>query len=307
MSEKPDLLDLSAHARLGRLSDTERQAFEQALAADAALRTAHALGRDFDLLSRVRSGDEALVERAAAGALGGLRARKPRRFSRLALLLAAAFAIASAAAAARNLVLGRSEPPAAASAVRPAAPVAQKAAPHPNARVAPPRGESQLTAPPVPSGNPLAAVLAPRSAVASSPPAPDAAENTAAALFRRAGAARRAGDFEAARALYVELQTAFPDSSEARVSRVSLGKLYLAGGRARDAEREFSKYLRAGAADLREEALVGRADALFALGQSAEERNVWQELIVRHKTSVYAARARQRIDAIDGRAPDLAR
>jgi TolA-binding protein len=306
MNEKPDLLDLSARARLGRLSETERQAFEQALAADAVLRTAHALGRDFDLLSRVRSGDEALVERAAARALGGLRVRGSRRFSRLALLLAAAFAIASAAVAARSLVLGRSAPDAASSAVRPAATVARQAALQPDARVAPSRDDSRRTAPPVPSGTPLAAVPAPRSAVASSPP-PGAAENTAAALFRRAGAARRAGDFEAARGLYVELQTAFPDSSEARVSRVSLGKLYLAAGRARDAEREFSKYLRAGAADLREEALVGRADALFALGQSAEERNVWQELIVRHKNSVYAARARERIDAIDGRAPDRAR
>jgi TolA-binding protein len=305
MIEKPppalDPLDLSARARLGRLSRGERLTFEHALATDAALRAAHELGRDLDRLSSVRSGDEALVERAVARALGAERRRGSRRFSRFALLLAAGFAIASAAAAARGFVFGLSDPDSAAS----AAPAAQSAGARLlQGRAGPsaPRGVAQVEpalAPP--SASPRAAAPS----VRTQPPsqARSSAEDTAEGLFRRAGAARRAGDFEAARALYLELQNAFPESNEAGVSRVSLGKLYLGAGRAREAEREFSRYLRAGAGDLREEALVGRADALAALGQSAEERNVWQELLRRYPSSVYAARARARSDALGGALP----
>jgi TolA-binding protein len=123
---------------------------------------------------------------------------------------------------------------------------------------------------------------------------------TPADLFKEAGAARRGGDLARARALYVELERQFPGSNEARVSRVSLGKLFLSAGSARDAEAAFAQYLRSGAADLREEALVGRADALMALGRSSEERSVRRELVRRYPASVYANRARERIAEIDG-------
>jgi TolA-binding protein len=98
----------------------------------------------------------------------------------------------------------------------------------------------------------------------------------------------------------VQLEAHFPGSNEARVSRVSLGKLFLRAGRPSDAEAAFAQYLRSGAADLREEALVGRADALEALGRSTEERNTWQELVRGYPASVYTNRARGRIAEIDG-------
>jgi TolA-binding protein len=122
-----------------------------------------------------------------------------------------------------------------------------------------------------------------------------ATARTAAELFHDANAARRVGDFEQARALYTELQTTHPGTDEASVSRVSLGKLLLRAGRARDAERQFRAYLSTGKKNLEEEALVGLAEALGRRGESGEERRVWQGLLESHPSSVYAARARRRL------------
>jgi TolA-binding protein len=115
-------------------------------------------------------------------------------------------------------------------------------------------------------------------------------------LFRDARAARRTGELESARALYSELQASFPESSEARVSRVSLGKLLLLEGDAAAAERQFRAYLASAGGDLVEEALVGRAEALARLGESGEERRVWQLLQARYPSSVYGERARKRLE-----------
>jgi TolA-binding protein len=94
--------------------------------------------------------------------------------------------------------------------------------------------------------------------------------------------------------LFAELQRSFPSTSEARVSRVSLGKLLLGAGRAREAEQQFRAYLTQ-RGDLTEEALVGRAESLARLGQRADERGVWRELLTSRPSSVYATRARERL------------
>jgi TolA-binding protein len=124
-------------------------------------------------------------------------------------------------------------------------------------------------------------------------------KKTASDLFRDANQARRAGDFELARAVYAELQAKHPSTDEASVSRVSLGKLLLAAGRAREAEQQFRSYLSTGRKNLEEEALLGRADALARLGESGEERRVWEALLRSHPSSVYATRARQRLGELD--------
>jgi TolA-binding protein len=295
-------LDLSSRARLGPLPPAEQQVFERALEESATLRVAHEIGRSFDLIARVRPGDEAFVERAADRALANRALRSRRRVSRLAVLLAAALVMASAVAATRAaLTPDAPNAPSKKPVVRPPVESPPRSAP-------PDRAESTSTPEPArpPAQNP---VLVPESAARSAeagPQAPDAppGEKNAASLFRRAGSARRAGDFENARALYVELQTRFPDSNEARVSHVSLGKLLLGAGWAREAELEFARYLRSGAFDLREEALVGRADALSRLGRGSEERNVWQELLRRHPASVYGVRARERIAELERLRPE---
>jgi TolA-binding protein len=135
----------------------------------------------------------------------------------------------------------------------------------------------------------------PRAAPASSPPT---SELTAAELFRRAGLARREGKLAQARATFLELERRFPDSEEARLARVSLGKLLLDTGDADQALRQFDEYLGARSGALAEEALVGRAQALGRLGRAVEEERVWRDLLSRYPRSVYAARARQRLDEL---------
>ncbi|HEY3497930.1 MAG TPA: hypothetical protein VGK73_24695 [Polyangiaceae bacterium] len=299
MDSELDLLELSIRARRGQLRPAEQHALAQGLESGAALRMMHELGRDLDVLARVRAGDEALVERAAKRALATGSARPPRRRSRLTLLLAAAVVVASAAAA-THAVTTRIMTPAPQPPMLTPPPPTTPGKPDVVSRKAettPPEARAEPAPAPRTIAPPERAASSP--GVETSPPAlqPLPSEPTASDLFRQAGAARRAGSLEAARALYVELQARFPTSSEARVSHVSLGKLYLNAGRARDAELEFAKYLRTGIPDLREEALVGRADALFSLGRTAEERNVWHELLRAHPASVYATRARERLGA----------
>jgi outer membrane protein assembly factor BamD (BamD/ComL family) len=124
-------------------------------------------------------------------------------------------------------------------------------------------------------------------------PAPSA---SAADLFAAAGEARRARRLEDATRLYRALQTDFPRTPEAEISRLSLGDLYLAHGSPADALAQFDAYLEGGAApELGEEALLGKAHALDRLGRPADERAVWQGLIARYPQSEYRWRARQRL------------
>ena len=127
--------------------------------------------------------------------------------------------------------------------------------------------------------------------------------DTAANWFRRANAARRAGDFAAADTLYNELETRFPSSDEARLSHVSLGRLLLASRRALEAEHQFSLYLSEGGRELAEEALVGRAESLERLGRHAEERQSWERLSRDFPASVYASQAQRRLDELRALAP----
>ncbi len=310
--------DLSALERRGELAPERQSELFRALDASATLRIGHQLGVDFDAVRRVQAGDEAIIERASAGAL----ARPPsgRRFGRFAALVAATFVAASAAAA--TAVWVRSAPPAAVTSSGPGplppsavhtrrgaarAPSGERPAPAtpdgtPDVAAAPEQespARSRLLAEPgadrrnEPAGaraeDGALEPAAPRAPVAVAP------ASSAASLFRDANEARRAGDLASAARLYSELQAAFAASREARVSLVSLGKLLLGSGRASEAERQFSRYLAGGRGDLTEEALVGRAESLARLGHSGEEQRVWQELLQGHPSSVYAARARERL------------
>ncbi len=119
-------------------------------------------------------------------------------------------------------------------------------------------------------------------------------EMNAAALLRQANSARMSGDVDRAVMLFNELQNKFPGSPQAHVSSLSLGKLLMLRGSPDAALRQFSSYLVA-AGPLEEEALVGRAQALAALGRASEERRTWERLLARFPGSVYAAAARKRV------------
>jgi TolA-binding protein len=140
-----------------------------------------------------------------------------------------------------------------------------------------------------------------RSARASSErTSPADSTTTAADLFARANAARRAGDVNEAAHLYRDLQRTFPGTVEELVSRVTLGRLLLDRlGDASGALILFDGYLaNPSHRGLREEALIGRALALGRLRRLTEERAAWTALLAAYPTSAYAERARARLAAL---------
>jgi TolA-binding protein len=314
---KLDALDLVVRARRATLSASERDALAEALATSATARVAYDVGSALDVVSRVRPGDAAMLERALEGALSSAHRIRRRRMPRVTAALAATLALASAAAATRQVLAWRSEArrtePARVTVTGSDAVGGTAPRGRPSLVIHPTEASTEATA--ATAGDPTTNERNPAGAVARLAPAttdrdgtpPPVPRATPASLFREAGAARRAGDLARARELYAELEGRFPGSNEARVGRVSLGKLLLSAGNAREAERAFTAYLRSGATDLREEALVGRANALMALGRSVEERSARQELVRRYPASVYANGARERIVEIDGAGGTLPR
>ena len=125
-----------------------------------------------------------------------------------------------------------------------------------------------------------------------------ALDETAEALFRAANEARRARDLDAAAQAYRTLQARFPASKEAILSYLSLGDLALGRRQFAEALAQFDAYLGRGAAELGEEALLGKAKALAGLGRTAEERETWRALESRYPSSDYRWRARQRLEEL---------
>jgi TolA-binding protein len=320
--------DLSVLARRGALSTADERAFTSALSANPTLATAHQLGLDFDQVASVKPGDEALIAEVAARAVSRGRPAGFARFRLRGLLLAGTLAIASSAAAFWKLAQTRTNVgPVATPPLPTGAPATSAGASseQPRASSEPPRASSEQ--PRASSKPPRASSEPPREALAKPESKPERAPganavngsdvassatdaprapgvrvdepnartfDSAESLFREANAARRSGDVAVARALYLRLEHDFPASDEAHLAHVSLGNLLLAMGRAREAEQQFASYL-GGRPALAQEALVGRAQSLAALGRSAEEQRVWEGLLRDYPSSVYAGRAKQRL------------
>jgi TolA-binding protein len=222
-------------------------------------------------------------------------AARRARALRYTLPLAAAFVASVALGAVYIVSRGASPPP--------------QELPHPAAPATPaPRGTAVSTPPPAP-GAPAISVDdlpnaesppdAPRSAAANDEPS--SLRATAPELFRRANAARRAGDVRAAIDLYRALIARHSGTPEAHAARVSLGRLLLdREGDPAGALAEFDAYLASSSADrsLAEEARLGRALVFQREGRTEEERRAWQELLDRHPDSVQADRARARLQAL---------
>jgi TolA-binding protein len=312
---RTDLEDLCVLGRRGLLSESEERELARALRASPSLRAVHEVGLDFDRSTAVRAGDEALIARVADAALSqvaksGLASnttpgprsgfvRSPRRRRSLAVLLAAALVCVTGVAAAvwSGVVparwFGASQERVAPEVSSPlSANAARRAAdPSPVAALAEPAAEPSAAAPEPQADEPAVVARQPASRSAST-------DETAAALFRAGNAARRDGDFDRAKRAYMDLIARYPGSDEARLARVSLGKLLLAKGNASGAAREFDEYLKGGQGQLTEEALVSRAQSLQKLGHVEAERRTWQGLLAGYPNSVYSAEARRRLEAL---------
>jgi tetratricopeptide (TPR) repeat protein len=99
---------------------------------------------------------------------------------------------------------------------------------------------------------------------------------------------------------YQRLQRGFPESRECRLSYLVAGRLWLDRDRADLAAAQFRQYLAtdpAGGAS--EEALVGHASASNRMGHFSEEARDWRLLLAEHPGSIYARRARVRLEALE--------
>ena len=301
--------DLVARARRGLLSRGEQEQLAHALEASPELATAYRVGVEIDRASAVQGGDDAVIARAADAAMARvvemtthMTTRKPlpsraAQGSRWAAAAAVALSVICASGLAAALTGAvpwpfRSEPePAAAPSVAPATPKKK----HKPKRA--PIEAAAIEVAPTPVIEPPEPITAPQrmpKAGAGIDPADDAATQ-----FHDANEARRNGELKHAQRLYGRLIEQHPSSDEAGFARVSLGRLLLAAGDARAAEREFRSYLAGGGGQLSEEALVGQAQSFGRLKRANEEQKAWQRLLASYPSSVYAAQAKQRLAVLD--------
>ena len=310
-------LDLVVRARLGLLSPGDEETLRRAFQRSPELETAYRVGVEFDRLGVVQRGDDALIARAAGHSLSRVADMSARshaatagtaigRKKRWTALVALGLGMTCASGVAAAFATGALPWPFQSSS-SPAEDANQKppeAAQGPVPRSL--RAQAESMPKEVPSEESEQSVTEsseqPRAAapnpVVRKPAAPSAAE-----LFRDANSARRGGDLARARRLYAQLIAVHPSSDEAGLARVSLGRLLLAAGDARGAERELRSYLSTGGGQLSEEALVGQAQSLGRLGRLSEERAAWQRLLSAYPESVYAAQAKQRLAQLDESAP----
>lgn len=279
--------ELVTRERAGELSPAERVALDAHLVQCGSCRLSRLLGHDFDVERTLEANDgvriAALSATAERWALGAPRPVAPlsvkRRRARIALLaIAAAFAAVGASAAAGTWSkLFDSSDVAPVVAAQPAPAVERNVAAAPRTPVA---SEQARPAPDKPEARPR----------------PTVPNSTAASLLTEASAARRAGEADRAIALYRRLENEFPKSPEAGLAALPLGGLLLDRGDARAALGQFDRHVRGGQSSrLLPEALYGRGRSLAALGNRAEERRTWTQLLEQFPQSPYAGHARRRL------------
>jgi TolA-binding protein len=114
-------------------------------------------------------------------------------------------------------------------------------------------------------------------------------------LFAAANRARSRGETALAMALYRQLQSEHPGSTEASASRLSLGMLHLQRAEPAAALVQLRRYRAATPGGMTAEALFGEADAYRQLGQRDEERRTLSELLASFPQSAYAVAAAKRL------------
>jgi hypothetical protein len=233
------------------------------------------------------------VEAEIPAALPSIRPSRMRRNLRVALLVAAALMVGSAATAngagvrvwahvASVLSLDTQEehPTVAAPLPQAQTTIASRTIPLP-----------ELTAP-EPTEEPahVEAPAAPPPVVTVSLPV-----ETPANLFEAANKARNAGDYGRSITLHRKLETTYPASREAHVSYATLGRLLLDRGDPIGALEAFDAYQKKGPGPMDEAVLVGRATSLERLGRDAEARATWNQLLTQFPDTPYREHAESRL------------
>ncbi|HLK91776.1 MAG TPA: hypothetical protein VKZ18_17935 [Polyangia bacterium] len=283
--------DLIDRARRGGLPPDAQAALDRHLRDCSVCAGQVALAARFERELAPQPRDHLMYQRAVEGALARLqqsplgrrRAAQPRwaRWAAAALLLIAG--VTAAAAVGRRVALR--------SAVQPSVPVA---VPVTVAPTAPPRPPVEAPPPEAPQAE--TPVRAPAAHGAHRPSAPTI---TAGELFEKGVKLQTEGHAEAAIATYRRLQGTFPQTPEAGLSFALGGELLLKVGRPGDALAMFDRHLKVDG-EVGEEALAGRADALEQLHRTTEAVAAWKTLLARYPRSVYAERARARLEQLTG-------
>jgi hypothetical protein len=275
--------ELIDRARRGGLAPEEQIALDRHVVGCSACAGQLSLAQRFERELAPQPRDELMYQRAVEGAIERMQ-RSPRigrgrplpRWSRWAAAAALlAFGVTGAAAVIRFRM---STHPTVPSPVAPAEPPRLR---EPIRPVEHPPAEAPV-APESPSRNRTTPVV------------------TAEALFERGEKLRRDGRVGAAIATYRHLQATFPKTAEARLSFALAGQLLLKQGRPNDALAQFDRHLSSGgqSGEVGEEALAGRATALEQLQRTPEAVAAWKSLLARYPRSVYAERARARLDQL---------
>ena len=299
MNARECAIDLPERQRRARFSRSEQRALQAHFAVCESCRRDRQLLTDFEELDTVDPQDGARIAALAALARCGVArapvaSSKPRSKAKLArvLVLAAALVLLVGSALASTRRWRRTPEPNRASAVgvsgSASSPRAVTVRPSPSADSAVGAASTRASAEPSASSAP------------SSSPARSPELATAAMLLRQAGDALRRGERDPAALLYRKLQAQYPASAEAALSHVSLGRILAERGQPRAAVREFDRYLSGtGGGVLIPEALYGRARALTALGDRAEEVRTWQRLLRDFPGSAYGEPARRRLAELE--------
>lgn len=295
--------ELIDRARRGGLTPEEQASLERHLSGCSVCAGQLALAPRFARELAPHPRDELLYQRAVEGALHRMRHSPPigplRRFPPWSRWAAAAalllFGVTGAAAVMRQRMAATTRPaiPSAAPAVESRAagapprsverPVERPVEPPVERPVEPPPAEA-----PMPPDSPP-----PKPAPSAHGPAHPVV--TPEGLFERGEQLRRARHADAAIAIYRRLQATFPETGEARLSFALAGELLLERGRPGDALAQFDRHLSLNG-EAGEEALAGRATALEQLHRTSEAAAAWRSLLARFPRSVYAERARARLE-----------
>jgi hypothetical protein len=282
-----ELLDRARH---GELAPIAQAILDRHLASCSVCARQVALAPRFERELAPQPRDHVLYERAVEGAIRRMQqaplSRRKHALPRWSRWAAAAVLLIAGVTAAAAVIGRRTAPRAP---IPPPVPVAEPPAPRPPL----PPIEAAPAEAPVPTESLPARSTPSKHAFSRS------AAVTAAALFEQGEKLRREGHADAAIATYRRLQATYPATAEARLSFAFGGELLLKQGRAADALVQFDRHLGLDG-EVGEEALAGRATALEQLHHTSEAAAAWKSLLARYPRSIYAERARGRLEQLTG-------